>query len=137
MYKSFVDTNILIRLIVKDNDLKRKACEKLLERSKQKEVILYILPIAILEVVWVLEKYYKLEKKVIREVVEAILNTPEFKCEMEKVFKKAIETYEEKNVKFADAVMGYWGLEKGLSTVFTYDEKDYKRIEGLEVRKPS
>jgi predicted nucleic-acid-binding protein len=137
VYKSFVDTNILIRLIVKDNDLKRKACEKLLERSKQKEVILYILPIAILEVVWVLEKYYKLEKKVIREVVEAILNTPEFKCEMEEVFKKAIETYEEKNVKFADAVMGYWGLEKGLSTVFTYDEKDYKRIEGLEVRKPS
>jgi len=137
VYKSFVDTNILIRLIVKDDDLKRKACEKLLERAKQKEVILYILPIAILEVVWVLEKYYKLEKKVIREVVEAILNTPEFKCEMEEVFKKAIETYEEKNIKFADAVMGYWGLEKGLSTVFTYDEKDYKRIEGLEVRKPS
>jgi len=29
--------------------------------------------------------------------------------------------------------MGYWGLEKGFSTVYTYDEKDFKRIEGLEV----
>jgi len=54
------------------------------------------LPIAILEVVWVLEQYYKLEKKVIREVVEAILNTHEFKCEMEDVFKRATGTYEEK-----------------------------------------
>jgi len=44
--------------------------------------------------------------------------------------------YEEKNIKFADAVMGYWGLEKNLAIVFTYDEKDFKRIEGLEVRKP-
>jgi len=38
VYKAFVDTNILIRLIVKDDDLKRKACEKLLERAKQKVV---------------------------------------------------------------------------------------------------
>jgi hypothetical protein len=33
-------------------------------------------------------------------------------------------------------MMGYWGLEKDLAVIFTYDEKDYKRIEGLEVRKP-
>ncbi len=32
--------------------------------------------------------------------------------------------------------MGYWGLEKGMTTVFTYDEKHFKRIEGLKVRKP-
>ncbi|MBI5749357.1 MAG: PIN domain-containing protein [Nitrospinae bacterium] len=136
MYKAFIDTNILIRILVKDDDIKRKSCEKLLEKAKRKEVILYILPVAIIEIVWVLEKYYKLDKKVIRELVEAILNTPELKCEMEDVFKKAIKSYEEKNIKFADAVMGYWGLERGFSTVYTYDEKDFKRIEGLEVKKP-
>jgi len=42
----------------------------------------------------------------------------------------------EKNIKFADAVMGHWGLEKNLAVVFTYDEKGFKRIEGLDVRKP-
>ena len=137
MFKAFVDTNVLIRLIVKDDDLQRMACEKLLEKAQRKEVVLYILPIAVLEMVWVLEKYYKLNKKTIGDLVEAVLNTPEFKCDMEDVFKKALKTYEEKNIKFADAVMGFWGLEKGLSTVYTYDEKDYKRIEGLEVKKPS
>lgn len=136
MYKAFIDTNILIRILVKDDDIKRKACEKLLEKAKRKEVILYILPVAIIEIVWVLEKYYKLDKKVIRELVEAILNTPELKCEMEGVFKEAIKSYEEKNIKFADAVMGYWGIERGFSIVYTYDEKDFKRIEGLEVKKP-
>lgn len=83
-----------------------------------------------------LKKVYKLGKRLVREHVEAILNTPELKCEMEEVFKNALRFYEEKNIKFADSVMGFWGLEKGFSTVYTYDEKDYKRIEGLEVRKP-
>lgn len=136
MYKAFIDTNILIRILVKDDDIKRKVCEKLLEKAKRKEVILYILPVAIIEIVWVLEKYYKLDKNVIRELVEAILNTPELKCEMEGVFKEAIKSYEEKNIKFADAVMGYWGIERGFSIVYTFDEKDFKRIEGLEVKRP-
>lgn len=64
-----------------------------------------------LEIVWVLEKVYKFERKQIREVAEAILNTPELKIEMDDVFRKALQVYEEKNVKFADAVMGCWGLE--------------------------
>ncbi len=39
-------------------------------------------------------------------------------------------------MKFADAVMGYWGLERGFSAVYTYGEKDFKKIEGLDVSKP-
>ena len=104
--------------------------------AKREGIILYLLPVAVLETVWVLEKVYKLERKAIRELIEAILNTPEFRCEMGDVFKKAIKTYEERNIKFADAVMGYWGLEKGFSTVYTYDEKDFKKLEGLEVKRP-
>jgi predicted nucleic-acid-binding protein len=64
------------------------------------------------------------------------MNTPQLKVELEETFRKALRVYEENNVKFADAVMGYWGLERGIATVFTYDEKDFKRIEGLTVKKP-
>ncbi|MDP2754549.1 MAG: PIN domain-containing protein [Nitrospirota bacterium] len=137
MLKAFIDTNVILRILIKDDDIKRKACEKLIKNAKQEGITLYLLPITVLETVWVLEKVYKLERKVIRELIEAILNTTELKCEMEDVFRKAIKSFEEKNIKFADAVMGYRGLEKGFSTVYTYDEKDFKRIEGLEVKKPS
>lgn len=136
MLKAFIDTSAILRMLVKDDDAKSKACEKLIRESRQKEIALHVLPVTLLEIVWVLEKVYKFERKVIREITEAILNTPGLKIEMEDVFRKALICYETKNIKFADAVMGYWGLEKGLSTVFTYDEKDFKRIEGLEVKKP-
>ena len=136
MFKAFIDTSVILRILVKDDEIKRKATERFIKDAKQKGITLYLLPVAILEIVWVLEKVYKFGKKQIREHVEAILNTPEFNCEIEEVLKRAIRTYEEKNIKFADAVMGFWGLEKGFSTVYTYDEKEYKRIEGLEVKKP-
>lgn len=135
MLKSFIDTSIILRLLVKDDEAKRSACENLLKEAKRKGITLYLLPVAILETVWVLEKVYKYNRKAIREVMEAILNTPELKIEMENVFRNALEAYETKNVKFADAVMGYWGLDRGFTTVYTYDEKDFKRIEGLEVKK--
>jgi predicted nucleic-acid-binding protein len=136
MTKAFIDTSVILRLLIKDDPAKARSCEKLLKEAEQRGLILYLLSVAIMETVWVLEKIYKFERKTIREIIEAILNTPELKIEMEGVFRKAIRSYEEKNIKFADAMMGYWGLEKDLSVIFTYDEKDYKRIEGLEVRKP-
>ena len=136
MAKAFVDTNVILRLLIKDDDLKTKAAVNLLKNAKQQNIALYLLPVTILETVWVLEKVYSFSKKAVQEVIEAILNTPELRVEMEEVFRKAIMTYGEKNIKFADAVMGYWGLEKGYTMVFTFDEKDFKRIEGLEIRKP-
>ncbi|MHB8881173.1 MAG: PIN domain-containing protein [Thermodesulfovibrionales bacterium] len=136
MQKAVIDTNIIIRLAVNDDDKQREACIKLLERAKNKELMLYILPVAVFETVWILEKFYKLPKKKVRDFVEALLNTPEIICDMENVLKQAIAVYEEKNIKFADAVMGYWGLEKGISDIFTYDERDFRRIEGLKVHKP-
>lgn len=136
MQKALVDTNVLIRLLIRDDDLKRKSCEKLLQRAKRKEIALYLIPVTILEIVWVLEKYYKLDRKTVRELVEAVLNTPELKCEMEEIFRNALRSYEEKKIKFADAVISYWALEKGFSAIYTYDEKDFKKIEGIEIKIP-
>ena len=136
MLKAFVDTSVILRILLADDDLKRRAAEKLLKEAKGKGVLLYLLPIAVMEVVFVLDKVYKLRREDIHEMVTALLNTPELIVEMENVFRKAVEAYAEKNIKFADAVMAFWGLERGLTTIFTYDEKDFKRLNELEVRKP-
>ena len=85
--KAFIDTSAILRLLVKDDPSKAKAVEKLLRESKDKGMTLFVLPVTILEVVWVTEKVYRLSRKTIRELVEAILNTPELKCPLEHVFR--------------------------------------------------
>jgi predicted nucleic-acid-binding protein len=134
--RAFIDTRAVLRLLVKDDPAKARAVERVLKESREKNITLYLIPVAILEIVWVMEKVYRLSRKGIRDLVEAILNTPELKCSLEHVFRQALVTYETQNIKFADAVMGYWGLHEGISAVYTYDEKDFKKIPGLQVRKP-
>ena len=134
--KAFVDTSVILRILVKDDDNKRKNSIALIKNAKNKGLSLYILPIALIETVFVLEKVYKLPKETIKELIEAILNTPELKVELEDIFRKAISEYASKNIKFGDALMSYWGFGIGISIVYTYDSKDFKRIKGLEVRDP-
>jgi predicted nucleic-acid-binding protein len=134
--KAFIDTSAILRFLVKDDSVKARAVEKLLKESKDRGITLYLPPVTVLEVVWVTEKIYRLNRKTIRELVEAILNTPSLKCPLERVFRQALISYETQKVKFADAVMGYWGLEEGISAVYTYDEVDFRKIPGLQVRKP-
>ncbi len=136
MDKAFVDTSVILRLLIKDEPRKIDACRQLIQKASVQGNTLHLPPVTILETVWVLEKLYRLSKKEIRELVEAILNTPAFRCEMEDIFRNALRTYDEKNIKFADAVMGCWGLDHGLTTVYTYDEKHFRRIPGLTVRTP-
>jgi predicted nucleic-acid-binding protein len=136
MDKAFVDTSVILRILVKEDEGKVAAVERLLLSARRSGKRLHVLPVAILEVVWVLEKVYKLDRRSIRELADAILNTGELIVENGGVFRKALAVYEEKNVKFADAVMGAWGIARGLKTVYTYDEKDFRRIGELEVVKP-
>jgi predicted nucleic-acid-binding protein len=136
MDKAFVDTSVILRILVREDEGKVAAVERLFLSARRSGKRLHVLPVAILEVVWVLEKVYKLDRRSIRELADAILNTGELIVENGEVFRKALAVYEEKNVKFADAVMGVWGLARGLKTVYTYDEKDFRRIGELEAVKP-
>lgn len=136
MNKAFIDTSAILRMLVQDDDLKAKAVENLIRTAPEQGLVLHVIPITILEIVWVLEKVYKYPKKAVRELTEAIINTPQLKVDLAGVFLNALKVYEEKNVKFADAVMAYWGIDRGITTTYTYDENDFKRIDGLTVLKP-
>ncbi len=129
--EAFVDTSVILRILIHDDEDKAKNAIKLIKNSKRNGLNLHILPVALIETVFVLEKIYKLPKAEIKELTESILNTPEFHCEMEDVFRKAILIYADRNIKFGDALMSCWGLKKGISVVYTYDNKDFKRVEGI------
>jgi predicted nucleic-acid-binding protein len=136
MNRAFIDTSAILRMLVQDDDLKAKAVENLIRTAPERGLALHVIPVTILEIVWVLEKVYKYPKKSVRELAEAIINTPQLKVDLAGVFLNALKVYEEQNVKFADAVMAFWGMDRGITTAYTCDEKDFKRIDGLTVRMP-
>jgi predicted nucleic-acid-binding protein len=133
---AFIDISVILRILTKDDKNKMEDAVRLIKDSAKNGIYLYVLPIALIETVFVLEKIYKFSKLEIKELIESILNTPELHCELDDVFRKAVFLYYEKNIKFGDALMSSWAIQKGISVVYTYDTKDFKRVNGLEVKKP-
>ena len=134
--EAFIDTSVILRILTKDDEVKMGDAVRLIKDSGKNGIYLHILPVALIETVFVLEKIYKLRKAEIKELIDGILNTPELHCELENIFRKAVSLYAEKNIKFGDALMSSWALQKGVSVVYTYDNKDFKRVSGIEVRNP-
>ncbi len=44
MNRAFIDTSVILRFLIKDDDLKAKAVEKLLLTASSKGTVLHILP---------------------------------------------------------------------------------------------
>jgi len=62
--KAFIDTSALLRFLVKDDPAKAQAVEKLLKEAKSKDITLYVLPVTVLETVWVTEKVFGLNARI-------------------------------------------------------------------------
>ena len=134
--EAFIDTSVILRILTKDDEVKMGDAVRLIKDSGKNGIYLHILPVALIETVFVLEKIYKLRKAEIKELIDGILSTPELHCELEDIFRKAVSLYSDKNIKFGYALMSSWALQKGVSIVYTYDNKDFKRVGGIEVRNP-
>jgi len=129
--KAAVDTSVIIRLLTGDDERKRRAAEKLFKDAAAGSLTLHLPPVTILETVWVLEKSYGVPRATVADIVEALLNSPGVRVERAPAWRAALRDYSSRNVKFADAALAHWALDEGLNAVYTFDEKDFRRIEGI------
>ena len=112
-----VDANIVLRYLLNDtDDLSEKASE-LLENNE-----VFIPNEVIAEIVYVLEKVYKLENK---EISSALLNLFEYsnlKVSDLDMLNEALKIYAERKLDFVDTLLyAYHKIRK--HEIFTFDKK--------------
>jgi len=132
----FLDTNIFLRYLTNDLPQQADAAEALLLNAEKGALKLITSALVVAEIVWTLTSYYRLSKEDIRQKILAILNTPGLEVEGSRLILQAINWYAEKNVDFLDAYNASWLAEKGVETVYTFDQKHFLRFEGLKVKAP-
>ncbi|MCD8511230.1 MAG: type II toxin-antitoxin system VapC family toxin [Bacillus sp. (in: Bacteria)] len=125
MNNLLVDTNVLIRLLVKDDPGKFETIVKLVEKVEKNELTLVIPTVTLAECCWLLKSYYKLEKKLISEYLIDILQSENVEAE-EDIVIDALILYAEKNVDFADALISC--KTNHSVDVLTWDKKDFKKL---------
>ena len=120
-----IDTNVILRYLLNDVPEQSEASNKLMDKLMSEEEA-YLHDVVIAELVWTLEKFYKVPRPKIREVISELLLIKGLLVSNKNILLKALEIFAEKNIDFADALIASMAMENE-AEVITFD-KDFSKV---------
>lgn len=133
----FIDANIFIRHLTRDDPEKAKACLALFQKAENDEIELTTTEAVIAEVVYVLssKRLYDLPREEIRALLYPLLSLPGLKLSPRALYLRALDLYAAQPIDFEDAII-VARMERGdIQELFSYD-RDFDRIEGIKRLEP-
>jgi len=120
----FVDTNIFIRFLTKDDPVKAKACFKLFREAEKGGLELQTTESIIAEIVYILEskRLYNLSRSEIAKCLFPVIRIRKLRIPYKITMISALEIYSRENIDFEDAVLVSHALRTGSKEIYSYDK---------------
>lgn len=135
MAKIFVDTNIFIRYLTKDDPSKYAKCREIFRKTIEGEIEVVTSALVIAELIWTLLSYYKVPKADVIEKVSIIIATENLFIPDKDIIADALVLYARKNIDYIDAYNAAFMKYQGLQEICSYDE-DFDAVETLQRKTP-
>ena len=114
-----IDTNVLVRILeTDDNRAQTSAANKLLRNHGS----VFVSPIVLAELVWVLESQFGLDSGQIFERLQRLLGATEFQFFAREAMERAVAQFGNGKPDFADCLIGELNLAMGCETTMTFDK---------------
>jgi predicted nucleic acid-binding protein len=123
----WVDANVILRFLTKDPPEMAERSARLMAKAEMGEVSLYMSPLVLAEVIWVLKSFYRYSMTAIAHVIISLVSAPGIEVDNRGLIIRAVELARDRNVDFADAYLALQAAERG-ETVCTFDESDFRRL---------
>ena len=136
MERKFVDTNIFLRYLTRDDPSKYEGCRTLFKNAIEGKIALATSGMVIAELVWTLLSYYKVPKAEVVEKISIIVATDNLLIPDKEMISEALLLYGMKNIDYIDAYNAVLMKAHGLNAIYSYDE-DFDSIEGMKREEPS
>lgn len=121
-----IDTNVLIRFLIKDDKDQAQKAKQLLSEQEKKDGNILISNIVLLEVIWVLKSGYNVPKPEIINTLKKILSNNLFQFENRQLILETIQKYENNEGDFADYFIGNISKQHNASPTYTFDKEASK-----------
>lgn len=131
----FLDTNIILRHLLADDLDKANRSRELLARIEREEVKALTSDIVMAEVVFVLERSYRVPKKEIRELLLPIILFRGLILPRKLLYLPVFDLYIDQNISFADAYNAILMKRLKVTEVASYDTH-FDRVEGIRRFEP-
>ncbi len=129
----FLDTNIILRYLTKDDEAKAEACYQLFQRVKLGEEELFTCEAIVTEVAYVLSSPrapYRLSHEEVRARLLPILTLRSVRLPQKRVHLRALDLYASSPfLDFEDALAVAHMEQRGVREIVSYD-KDFDRVAG-------
>lgn len=121
-----IDTNVLVRYIIQDDDEQSKIATQFLENLSL-EYQGFINTIVIIELIWVLSRTYKQSKETIALILEELFSMPVFVFDNLPLLLKTLEIYQQSKADFSDIFIEQFNQYSLCQNTVTFDVKASKK----------
>jgi predicted nucleic-acid-binding protein len=124
-----LDTNVLVRYFVQDDEEQARAAGALIESHCTADDPGAVSLVVLCELVWILDRGYGYAKDIIAGVLRRMLSVEDLRVERFELARLALNRYENGKADFADYVIALCHRELGAAVTLTFD----RRTSGCEL----
>ena len=121
-----VDTNVLVRYLLRDDPLQYEKARRLIAREARRNEPVSVSLLVLLETEWVLRSRYEVTKTETLAVFSAMLEAADLRIEDEPSVEQALYSWKDSTADFADCLIDARNRRLGCRATATFDEKALK-----------
>jgi predicted nucleic-acid-binding protein len=118
-----LDTNVLIRYVVQDDEAQLAAARRLIRRYVDEGQTLFVPVTVALELEWVLRANFEYSRDEATEVLSNLLSAAELTFESERALDVALHLYREGSADFADCLHIALAAQARALPLWTFDKR--------------
>ena len=121
-----IDTNVLVRFLVRDDETQFEKARRLIKREVGAEEDIFVSLLVLMEAEWVLRSRYGLQKTEIMEALSGLLDAAEVRFEDEPAIEETLFIWKDSAADFADCLIGVHNRRLGCRATATFDARAVK-----------
>jgi predicted nucleic-acid-binding protein len=129
--RRLVDTNLIVRYLVQDNEKQAKSAGKLFDACDRGDVVIVALPAVLAECVFVLESFYKRPRGEIASTLGTLISSPGVEMSDAAIHLDALDRYRKTKVHFVDCLIAATAAAENLP-VASFD-RDFRKFPDVRV----
>ena len=121
-----LDTNVLVRFLVRDDKKQAEIVYRLFKRAESKNEPFFVPLLVVLETIWVLESVYEIPREEIRGSLQKLLLMPILIFEAQSALQRTLSSAQTNKIDLADLLIAHSAKFSNCDGVLTFDKKASK-----------
>lgn len=117
-----IDTNILLRLTVMDDQGQMERARDLMEKALTGRQPVYINAIVLAEYIWTMARTYRANRHEQAAAVRVLIDHPPYRLFDEAIVEKALKAFEASKADFGDCLIGAMNQAQSAEVTYSFDE---------------